>query len=33
MSQIQAERMAGTIAELSLAAVVIGVWLLTCVAG
>jgi len=33
MSQVQAERMAGTIAELSLALLVVGVWLLTCVVG
>ena len=33
MSQAQAERAVGTIAELSLALLVVGVWLLTCFAG
>lgn len=33
MSQAQAERVVGTIAELSLALLVVGVWLLTCFAG
>jgi hypothetical protein len=33
MSQAQAERVVGTITELSLALVVVGVWLVTCIAG
>jgi hypothetical protein len=33
MSQAEAARVVGTITELSLALLVVGVWLLTCVAG